>query len=70
MRKISGAVAALGMALVDGQVVGDLRRSVTEREVRFDLTAWRDWAPDELAAGLQQVEARLPRPRLGRFRPS
>lgn len=27
-------------------------------------------APDELAAGLQQVEARLPRPRLGRFRPS
>lgn len=23
---------------------------VTEREVRFDVTAWREWAPDELAA--------------------
>ena len=47
---VAGRERAIGMVLVDGQIVGDLRRSVTEREVRFDLTAWREWAPDELAA--------------------
>ncbi|QIK65537.1 winged helix DNA-binding domain-containing protein [Nocardioides sp. HDW12B] len=47
---VTGRERAIGMVLVDGQVVGDMRRTVTEHEVRFELTAWRTWTPEEVVA--------------------
>jgi hypothetical protein len=40
----------VGMALVDGQMVGDLRRTVGARTVTFEVGAFRELAADELDA--------------------
>lgn len=45
-----GRPAAVGMALVDGQMVGDVRRTVRARGVRFDVGLFRPLADDEAAA--------------------
>jgi len=45
-----GRLASVGMALVDGQMVGGMRRRVTADRVHFDVTAFRDLADDEHAA--------------------
>jgi hypothetical protein len=41
---------AVGMALVDGQRVGDMRRTLRPGRVRFEVGLFRDLADDELAA--------------------
>lgn len=42
--------ANLGMAVVDAQVVGDVRRTLSNRRVRFEVGTFRDLDPDEAAA--------------------
>ena len=45
-----GRAAAVGMALVDGQMVGDMRRTVRPGGVRFEVGLFRPLADDEAAA--------------------
>ena len=45
-----GRRSDVGMALVDGQMVGGVRRRVTERKVTFEVSLLRDLAGDELDA--------------------
>jgi hypothetical protein len=45
-----GRPASVGMVLVDQQFVGGMRRTVTDRTVRFDLEPLRDLTPDEVDA--------------------
>lgn len=42
--------ATVGMTLVDGQMVGGMRRRLDARTVTFDVPLYRDLAGDELAA--------------------
>jgi hypothetical protein len=42
--------ASVGMVLLDAQFVGGMRRTVTDRKVRFDLQLLRDLDDDEVAA--------------------
>ena len=45
-----GRTATVGMTLVDGQMVGEMRRSVGSDTVTFEVTLFRVLADDELAA--------------------
>jgi hypothetical protein len=45
-----GRMAAMGMALVDGQMVGDMRRTLRTGEVRFDVGLFRHLTDVETAA--------------------
>jgi hypothetical protein len=56
-----GRGANVGMALVDGQMIGDLRRTVGSRRVTFEVGAFRDLEDDELDALREAGE------RCGRF---
>ena len=47
---VAGRERSIGMVLVDGQIVGDHRRTVTDGEVTFDLAPWRGWDDDEVEA--------------------
>lgn len=42
--------AAIGMALHDGQLVASMRRTVTGRQVVFELRPYESWTPDAAAA--------------------
>jgi hypothetical protein len=53
----AGRGRTVGMALVDGQVVGGMRRTLRRAEVVFDVHLLRDLTPDE-AATLQAAAAR------------
>lgn len=46
----TGRQSALGIALVDGQLVGEMRRTVRTDEVEFALDGYRDLTGDEVAA--------------------
>jgi hypothetical protein len=46
----SGRSMSVGMALVDGQMVGDMRRSIRPDAVVFEVGLYRDLDDDELAA--------------------
>lgn len=52
-----GREPAVGMLVVDGQVLGRMRRSVQPRQVRFDIEPLRPLTDDELAA-TEQAAAR------------
>ena len=52
-----GRPANLGMALVDAQMVGGMRRTLRTGHVSFDINLFRDLDPDEHAA-LQAAAAR------------
>ncbi|MFN8078104.1 MAG: winged helix DNA-binding domain-containing protein [Kineosporiaceae bacterium] len=52
-----GREPAVGMLVVDGQVLGRMRRSVQPRQVRFDVEPLRPLTDDELAA-TEQAAAR------------
>ncbi|MBK7622825.1 MAG: AlkZ family DNA glycosylase [Kineosporiaceae bacterium] len=52
-----GREPAVGMLVVDGQVLGRMRRTVQPRQVRFDVELLRPLADDELAAA-EQAAAR------------
>jgi hypothetical protein len=52
-----GRELGLGMALVDGQLVAGVKRTVTDTRVVFDLTTHRDLAPEEGQA-LEDAAAR------------
>jgi hypothetical protein len=45
-----GRPAAMGMVLVDGQMVGDMRRTLRAGRVQFDVGLFRDLADEEAAA--------------------
>ena len=45
-----GREAAIGMALVDGQLVAGMKRTLGKEQVEFGLTPFRDLAPDEVEA--------------------
>jgi hypothetical protein len=45
----SGRPANVGMALVDGQMVGGMRRTLRSDDVRFDVNLFRRLEPDERA---------------------
>jgi hypothetical protein len=45
-----GRAAAVGMALIDGQMVGDMRRSVRPRGVRFEVGLFRPLVAEDAAA--------------------
>jgi hypothetical protein len=45
-----GRGANVGMALVDGQMIGDLRRRLDRRSVRFEIGCFRELDPSELEA--------------------
>lgn len=51
-----GRGANVGMTLVDGQMVGGMRRTVTEQQVRFDVNLFRDLDEDEHGALEQAAE--------------
>jgi hypothetical protein len=51
---------AMGMALVDSQMVGNVRRSIRGDQVRFEVGRFRPLADDELAA-LHDAAARYGR---------
>ena len=51
-----GREAAIGMALVDGQMVAGMRRTVGKEWVEFRLTPFRDLAPDEVDALLEAAD--------------
>jgi hypothetical protein len=53
----SGRAANVGMALVDGQMVGGMRRTLRTSDVTFHINLFRDLDPDELAA-LEAAAAR------------
>jgi hypothetical protein len=55
-----GREAAIGMALVDGQLVAGMKRTLTRVRVHFALTPFRDLWPDEVEA-LQQAARRYAR---------
>jgi hypothetical protein len=55
-----GRGANVGMALVDGQMVGDLRRTIGPHEVRFEVGLFRDLDPSERDA-LEEAGARCAR---------
>ena len=40
----------MGMALIDGQLVGDMKRIVRSGEVTFEVFLFRDVAKDEIDA--------------------
>jgi len=52
---------AIGMALVDAQLVAAMRRTITRDHVRFDLRPYRPLAPAQINALDQAAE------RYGRF---
>ena len=52
-----GRELGLGMALVDGQLVAGMKRTVSDTRVVFDLTPLRDLAPEEREA-LEDAAAR------------
>lgn len=52
---------AVGMVLVDGQMVGDMRRTVTDTRVRFDVGLFRALRADEQTAVREAAD------RCGRF---
>lgn len=45
-----GRPVRVGMVLVDGQMIGDMRRTIRTRHVTFDVGLFRDLDGDELAA--------------------
>jgi hypothetical protein len=52
-----GREAAIGIALVDGQLVAGMKRTLGKEHVEFALTPYRDLALDEIDA-LQEAAAR------------
>ena len=49
--------SAIGMALVDGQLVAAMKRTVVRRQVTFALQAHDSWRPEHLAP-VEQAAAR------------
>lgn len=43
-----GRAASVGMTLVDGQIVGDMRRTVRRGSATFDVTLFRHLTDDEV----------------------
>jgi len=42
--------AAIGMALVDGQLVAPMKRTLTTRQVVFELAPYASWSHDHLVS--------------------